>query len=421
MGIPKYHRWLMERYPGAFGEAQGESAHHVYVDANALLHDVMRHTSIEDGFFQHLFAKLDGLFRIVHPNRSVFLAVDGPASWAKCLTQRQRRRDHAQKDARNAKLGKGKDKSKGKAKGGGKAGGESKLSNNMLMPGVPFMTKLTGALEYYVASRMLAGRPLASCEWATVSGAHAIGEGEHKIVSQMLRNAGASEVAESHVIFSGDADIFLLSLVQNACRQVRVVPERPENQWDQSKRKRGTMLQIWNAEVLAGSICQELTGGRRGPRADPGCLDGGRDPPRLRPGLAARRERLPPRAEVRLQPAAALGPVPLPAPGRLRLLPAPRDPAGRRGPAALAPGGGPGPAGDGGRRRLRRGALRALRLLSALPRGAHAQGLGGAGHRLSRRERGGGHPEVRRGPALDHGDVPPRLLRRLLLYAQSTY
>ena len=89
----------------------------------------------------------------------------------------------------------------------------------------------------------------------------------------MIRNAGASEVAESHVIFSGDADIFLLSLVQNACRQVRVVSERPENQWDQNKRKRGTMLQIWNAEVLAGSICQELTGGRRGLRADPGCLD----------------------------------------------------------------------------------------------------------------------------------------------------
>mmetsp|Transcript_39202 Transcript_39202/g.121537 ORF Transcript_39202/g.121537 Transcript_39202/m.121537 type:complete len:424 (+) Transcript_39202:52-1323(+) len=120
MGIPKYHKWLTERYPQAFTEAQAEKADHVYVDVNALLHDVMRHATSEDGFFSHLFTKFDSLFRTVAPGKSVFLAVDGPASCAKCLTQRQRRRAHAQKDAKNprgAKGGKGKGKSsKGKGK-----------------------------------------------------------------------------------------------------------------------------------------------------------------------------------------------------------------------------------------------------------------------------------------------------------------
>lgn len=182
------------------------------------------------------------------------------ASCAKCLTQRQRRRDHMQKDAKNSKHG------KGHKKGGGK-GGVSQLSNNMLTPGVPFMVKLTSGLEYYVASRLLPNGLLKNCEGATVSGAHAIGEGEHKIVSQMLRNAGAGGMNESHVIFSGDADIFLLSLVQNACRKVRVVSERPQDH-SGSKRKRGPMLQIWNAEVLAQCISQELS---RAPAKGPRC------------------------------------------------------------------------------------------------------------------------------------------------------
>eukprot|EP00928_Gymnodinium_smaydae_P005542 TRINITY_DN11887_c0_g1_i1.p1 TRINITY_DN11887_c0_g1~~TRINITY_DN11887_c0_g1_i1.p1 ORF type:complete len:742 (+),score=93.12 TRINITY_DN11887_c0_g1_i1:57-2228(+) len=262
MGIPKYHKWLTERYPDAFAEAGYEAADHIYVDINSLLHDCMRHASSKDGFFTHLFSKLDALFRIVQPSRSVFLAVDGPASCAKCLTQRQRRRAHAQKDAKKS----------GKAKGKGKHGQSEPLSNNMLTPGVPFMTELTTALEYYAASRMASGSVFARCESVTTSGAHAVGEGEHKIVSQMLRQAArvasAGEAPESHVIFSGDADIFLLSLVQSACRRVRVVSERPQE--GGSKRHRGTMLQIWNAEVLARYIHSELT---RGPAANPTSTD----------------------------------------------------------------------------------------------------------------------------------------------------
>ena len=272
MGIPKYHKWLTQRYPDAFAEASEESADHVYVDINTLLHDCMRHASSEEGFYQHLFRKLDALFRIVVPWKSVFLAVDGPASCAKCLTQRQRRRAHAQKDARSSKgtgRGKGGRGKRGKWDGGRGMSWEQ-LSNNMLTPGVPFMTKLTSALEYYAASRMASNGCFASCEAVTVSGAQAIGEGEHKIVSQMLRNAGTA-AQESHVISSGDADIFLLSLVQSACRQVRVVSDRQDSSAQgkegKGKRRRGT-LQIWNAEVLARYIHAELS--RPGaPRASP--------------------------------------------------------------------------------------------------------------------------------------------------------
>jgi len=253
MGIPKYHKWLTERYPNAFAEGHHETADHVYIDINANLHDCMRWAANEDAFFTHLFTKLDGLFRVVVPTKSVYLAVDGPASCAKCLTQRQRRREHLSKDSKSSKRNKG-----GKC---GKGQGEG-MSNNMLTPGVPFMMRVTTALEYYVATRLSSG-PLSRCGSATVSGAHAVGEGEHKIVSQMLRNAGAlgdsTGAGESHVIFSGDADIFLLSLVQSACHRVRVVSERPAEPDYSGKRKRpGFIMQIWNAEILARYIGSEL-------------------------------------------------------------------------------------------------------------------------------------------------------------------
>ena len=255
MGIPKYHKWLEQRYPDAFKEAHQEQADHVYVDINTMLHDCMRHATSADGFYQHLFAKLDALFHTVVPINSVYLAVDGPACCAKCLTQRQRRRAHAQKDAKSAK-GKGKGK-----RGKWGADGASPLSNNMLTPGVPFMTSLTAALEYYAASRLSPGGCFSRCHAATVSGAQAVGEGEHKIVSQMLRNAAAATAGgsaeETHVISSGDADIFLLSLVQSTCRRVRVVSERPDES-GQGKRRRGMILQIWNAEVLSKYILSEL-------------------------------------------------------------------------------------------------------------------------------------------------------------------
>jgi len=247
MGIPKYHKWLTDRYPKAFSQHRGQMPDHLYVDVNAHLHDAMRHARSEADFFNMLFSKFDSLFRQVAPKQTAFLAVDGPASCAKCLTQRSRRRAHLHKDQKDRKGAKGKGKHC--------AAQQTGLSNNMLTPGVPFMCKLTEALEYYAATRMAPGKPFAQCSSVTVSGANAIGEGEHKIVSQMLRHAAAGGAKDLHIILSGDADVFLLSLVQSSVRRVCVVSERAA---EGAKRSRGPVLEFWDAEALARYLHKEL-------------------------------------------------------------------------------------------------------------------------------------------------------------------
>eukprot|EP00927_Polykrikos_kofoidii_P038225 TRINITY_DN3252_c0_g1_i1.p1 TRINITY_DN3252_c0_g1~~TRINITY_DN3252_c0_g1_i1.p1 ORF type:complete len:828 (+),score=178.95 TRINITY_DN3252_c0_g1_i1:135-2486(+) len=221
-----------------------------------MLHDVMRRATTEQQFFTTLFSKLDQLLFKVVPSQSLFIAVDGPASCAKCLTQRQRRRAHLSKDQKSRSHS-----------------GAGDLSNNMLTPGVPLMTRLSAALEYYAVSRMSPGKVLAKCEAVTISGALAIGEGEHKIIGQMLRHAGDGGTKASHAIVSGDADLFILSLVQGCVRHVRVVQQiqRQHQQKGQKgcgKRPRGPGggggggLEVWDSGVLVGMLEKELRVGR---------------------------------------------------------------------------------------------------------------------------------------------------------------
>ena len=57
-----------------------------------------------------------------------------------------------------------------------------------------------------------------------------------------------------HVFVSGDADLFLLSLVQGLSRRVKVIADvRPGNQYG-----REASLTVWSTETLSDTICGEL-------------------------------------------------------------------------------------------------------------------------------------------------------------------
>ncbi len=80
--------------------------------------------------------------------------------------------------------------------------------------------------------------------------------------AQMLAN-GAQTTADlanvradpcEHVFVSGDADLFLLSLVQGLSRRVKVVADvRPGNRYG-----REACLTVWSTEALSDTICGEL-------------------------------------------------------------------------------------------------------------------------------------------------------------------
>jgi hypothetical protein len=113
---------------------------------------------------------------------------------------------------------------------------------------------LTQTLERWCRERMRPGCCLAECATAVVSGSSVVGEGEHKMLALMLAHGAAAAQGSgadpcSHVFISGDADLFLLSLVQGLSKRVAVVSEVDHRQ---------QLLTIWSTELLSDAVTREL-------------------------------------------------------------------------------------------------------------------------------------------------------------------
>lgn len=206
MGIPRLKPWLMGTFPDAFDQMAGIEADHVYIDMNAVLHEVLEGiggSPSEGEFFSGLCFRLDQILQQVEARVSVFFAVDGAAACAKVSTQRQRRR---------AKSTSVRSQRKGQKRAINSDG--PSFTANMLTPGVPAMSRVSACLEEYCKTRLSSsGEDLSWAEGlrVTVSGASCHGEGEHKIMSAVRTNSVGPDDT-SHVIFGNDSDLLLLPL-----------------------------------------------------------------------------------------------------------------------------------------------------------------------------------------------------------------
>lgn len=235
------------------------------------MHEVGRRANTPDHFLKLLCGKLNQLFALVRPAQSVCLCVDGPAAWAKVAEQRKRRRKAAAKRAKDSE-GLTDDRSRGDRSHGGRGrggrGGRGRrargcgFSRNLLTPGVPFMDQLKMTLERWCRENLRPGRCLQQCSKAVVSGSSVVGEGEHKMLVQMLANGataakGSGVDPSSHVFISGDADLFLLSLVQGLCKRVSVISDVDH---------RNQLLTIWSTEALGEAVIREIEPAQGGAR-----------------------------------------------------------------------------------------------------------------------------------------------------------
>ena len=103
MGIPQYYKWLQTKFEGSFREGTPKKLRldvdYVYVDLNCFLHNAARR-SYQDpqALCTNVCREIDSIIN-AFDNRTlkcVYVAVDGPASRAKVLTQRKRRRAKVQ-------------------------------------------------------------------------------------------------------------------------------------------------------------------------------------------------------------------------------------------------------------------------------------------------------------------------------------
>lgn len=217
MGVPKFFRWMSERYPAIsmlIAENRIPEFDNLYLDMNGIIHNCTHKDSdsptfrmTEDKMFIAIFNYIEHLYGKIKPKKLFFMAIDGVAPRAK-MNQQRARRFRTALDAETAKekaISQGVEMPK-----------EDPFDSNCITPGTEFMAKLTEQLKYFVSKKISEDK-----EWQGVdivlSGHEVPGEGEHKIM-EYIRRAKAQPGYDSnmrHCLYGLDADLVMLGLLSH--------------------------------------------------------------------------------------------------------------------------------------------------------------------------------------------------------------
>ena len=219
MGIPKFFKWLSNRYPMITNNVNKEDncvpIDNLYLDMNSIVHncvhgnDPNRHehiSSLKD--FEELWASImraiDHLVHTIKPQKLIMLALDGVAPRAKMNQQRARRfekdrESRAHKEAMN--------------KAGKKC--PDLFDSNQISPGTIFMHQLGEQLQWFIKFKLNTDPFYQRCEKVLLSDTSVPGEGEHKIMDYIrnLRITPGYNPNTRHCFYGPDADLIMLALV----------------------------------------------------------------------------------------------------------------------------------------------------------------------------------------------------------------
>ena len=217
MGVPKFFRWLSERYP-AISQLIAENLipefDCLYLDMNGIIHNCTHKDSdtptsriTEDQMFIAIFNYIEHLFGKIKPKKLFFMAIDGVAPRAK-MNQQRARRFRTAYDA---------EKAREKAiKDGVEMPKDDPFDSNCITPGTEFMHKLTRQLKYFVNKKVSEDVDWQGVE-VVLSGHEVPGEGEHKIM-EYIRQAKAQPDYNPnvrHCLYGLDADLIMLGLLSH--------------------------------------------------------------------------------------------------------------------------------------------------------------------------------------------------------------
>nr|XP_013015092.1 5'-3' exoribonuclease 1 [Cavia porcellus] len=217
MGVPKFYRWISERYPclsEVVKEHQIPEFDNLYLDMNGIIHqcshpndDDVHFRISDDKIFTDIFHYLEVLFRIIKPRKVFFMAVDGVAPRAK-MNQQRGRRFRSAKEAE--------DKIKKAVEKGETLPTEARFDSNCITPGTEFMARLHEHLKYFVNMKISTDK---SWQGVTIyfSGHETPGEGEHKIM-EFIRSEKAKQDHDPntrHCLYGLDADLIMLGLTSH--------------------------------------------------------------------------------------------------------------------------------------------------------------------------------------------------------------
>ncbi|KFY21468.1 hypothetical protein V493_07370 [Pseudogymnoascus sp. VKM F-4281 (FW-2241)] len=217
MGVPKFFRWMSERYPAIsqlIAENRIPEFDNLYLDMNGIIHNCTHKDSddatfrmTEEQMFIAIFNYIEHLFGKIKPHKLFFMAIDGVAPRAKMNQQRARRFRTALdvENAREKAIREGKEMPK-----------EEAFDSNCITPGTEFMAKLTEQLKYFINKKVSEDTDWQGVE-VVLSGHEVPGEGEHKIMEYIRLSKAQPDYDHNvrHCLYGLDADLIMLGLLSH--------------------------------------------------------------------------------------------------------------------------------------------------------------------------------------------------------------
>ncbi|CAD6192469.1 unnamed protein product [Caenorhabditis auriculariae] len=243
MGVPKFYRWISERYPclsEVISEQQIPEFDNLYLDMNGIIHncshpndDDITFRITEEQIFLDIFKYIEKLYRIIKPKKVFFMAIDGVAPRAKMNQQRARRFMSAR--TATEQMAKA-------VREGAPIPTEKRFDSNCITPGTYFMTKLHKKLIQWVENKINED-PMWQGRRIYLSGHDCPGEGEHKIMDfiRSERALNSYDPNTRHCMYGLDADLIMLGMCSHephfSLLREEVKFNRPPRKGQEQKKK----------------------------------------------------------------------------------------------------------------------------------------------------------------------------------------
>jgi 5'-3' exoribonuclease 1 len=222
MGIPSYFSHIIRNYSNIirglqFFRQNNHVLHHLFMDCNSIVYDAVRElvdqytpdttVDFEQNIIKEVIKRIQMYINLISPCKSIFIAFDGVAPFAKMGQQRTRR----YKSAMNMQTEDVNEPTDNVA-----------WNTSAITPGTTFMRKLSTEIYYEFNHN----EHKYNVENIHVSCSDQPGEGEHKIFDHLRKNLNSTE---NVALYGLDSDLIMLAIFNlNFCKNIYVFREAPE-------------------------------------------------------------------------------------------------------------------------------------------------------------------------------------------------
>ncbi|ARF09133.1 XRN 5'-3' exonuclease [Catovirus CTV1] len=184
MGIHNFHKWAKKNYPDCSKKIiNNVTTEHLYIDINFCLHNVAYNTTSSVTLLKKLCTFIENMILKITPNKTLTLATDGPAPYAKLLLQRERRQNISKYMDISSK---------------------NEINPMCFTPGTIFMTELGIKMKDFII-KLKQKYKVDVFEYF-----NGPDEAELKLIRQLLINH-KNHPNDKHIILSNDADVCVMS------------------------------------------------------------------------------------------------------------------------------------------------------------------------------------------------------------------